>query len=83
MKTALITVLTHCTCGATRWFHCSCASVVAEYDAPLFDGIEGCPSPAAVAYVESQHPGHPLRYVGFGQIHADQVAAARAQLAGK
>lgn len=79
-KSALIAVLTPCTCGASRWFHCTCASIVAEYDAPVFDEIDGCPAPWAVAWVESQHPGCPLRYLGFGKIHADQVAAARLKL---
>jgi hypothetical protein len=80
--TATITVLTTCTCGAARWFSCTCATVVAEYDAPLFDDMRGVPAPAAVAWVERQHPGCSFRYLKVGSAFDFHLEAARRRLAG-
>ena len=47
------------------WWDCRCGSTVVdvyECNDGCFDGIEGAPTPEAVAAVERMHPGMDLRY---------------------
>lgn len=79
-KTALVTVLTKCTCGAERWFNCTCAEVVAEYDCALFDDVAGAPHPTQVALIQKEHPGCEFRYLSLGAEHQRAIAAERRRL---
>ncbi len=54
-----IEVRTPCTCGASRWFLCTCATVVAVYEVDVFDTI---PNREQIAFIEHAHPGHDLIY---------------------
>lgn len=79
-QTALVTVTTKCTCGAARWFSCTCAEVVAEYDCALFDDVAGVPHPKQVALIQREHPDCEFRYLSLGAEHQRAIAAEYARL---
>lgn len=54
-----VEVRTPCTCGARRWFLCTCASVVAVYEVDVFDTVT---DRGQVQWIHQQHPGMDLIY---------------------
>lgn len=63
--TAKIKARTPCTCGAKRWFNCTCDydEMVYEASGPEWTLADAdIPSPAFVRYVRNQHPTWDLIY---------------------
>ena len=64
-----ITVTTACTCGAKRWFYCTCSTVVARYEcAPAGEDFRDEPHPEAIAAARRRHPGMDLVYYGAEEV---------------
>jgi hypothetical protein len=58
----LIHVSTPCTCGAARWFQCSCATMIATYKTHRAPDGPDMVHTKDVAYVKALHPGMDLIY---------------------
>lgn len=56
--TSTVIVREPCTCGASRWFYCRCATI-AEYEIATFDTV---PNRAHLAQIRAAHPGMDLIY---------------------
>lgn len=54
-----VEVRTPCTCGASRWFLCHCATVIAVYEVDVFDTIA---NKDQIRWIHAQHPGMDLIY---------------------
>jgi hypothetical protein len=69
-KLATIKVRTRCTCNARRWFMCTCAYTIAEYECASVEGLGAEPLKECVDWVRAQHPHDDLIFFTY-QRRAD------------